>query len=84
MHQMHIGKPTEEHARPSAYLRTRQPELGEANSISEQDASNGSHGPASVGLLALSQPSQRLGVLAQSQGVEPAAATANNSATQAC
>ncbi len=57
----------------SAHLSASQPELGQANQVSEQDASDGSHSPAAVGQLSLTEPLQGLGVGAQAQGVEAAA-----------
>ena len=55
---------------PHAHLLARQPELGEADKVGEQDAGNGSHGPAAVGQLSLAEPLQLGGVGAQAQGVE--------------
>lgn len=52
------------------HLSTRQPELGLADQVGEQDAGDGSHGPATVDDLGISEVLQGVGVGAQAQGVE--------------
>ena len=54
----------------SAHLSTRQPELGLADQVGEQDAGDSSHGPAAVDDLGISEVLQGVGVGAQAQGVE--------------
>mmetsp|Transcript_34499 Transcript_34499/g.87173 ORF Transcript_34499/g.87173 Transcript_34499/m.87173 type:complete len:273 (+) Transcript_34499:1880-2698(+) len=51
-------------------LGTSLPPLGQTHQVSEQDADHGSHGPAAVGQLSLTEPLQGLLVGAQAQGVE--------------
>ena len=58
-----------------AYLSTSQPELGESDEVSEEDTSNGSHGPAAIGQLSLSEPLEGLGVGSQREGIKPAVTT---------
>ncbi len=43
--------------------------LGGTDQVGEQDAGDGSHGPAAVGQLGLTEPLQGLLVRAQAQGV---------------
>lgn len=53
-----------------AHLSTRQPELGLADQVGEQDAGDGSHGPAAVDDLGISEVLQGVRVGAQAQRVE--------------